>query len=315
MECGSGLRHVSIAASPRPSPRAVSARSGDDPRLRLRGHPQPSSAGVWPKSVDPSTQPLFSPFVPTLDDSESAHADPSGTSLALSDRLAGDQQDCSFHAGRWTLRTLPASPWTSCRAARRQRWGLVGCGARPLARRPRSAAASGTGVRSARRHPYDAQARLSCHRAPQSRSDLQRAAMAQSRRVLPTLPHDPRRAGASPPSMVECLSSSRVGRSFHRQIQLAAIRACKASLGAPERFVLSDINSKPRPPDLQLGKMPNRPSRGRAPAIEMGSRFSPPAPLQRGGCRWAVRRCSGGQNDRSLSDPQDDRDGATTAGR
>ena len=243
MRYGSGLRHGSIAASPRPSPRAVSPRSGDDPcPAHLPGDPKPPSAGLGPRSVDRSTELLFSPFVPMPDDSESVNADPSGTSLALSDRLAGDQQDRSLHAGGWALRTMPASSWAPCRAACRRRRGLVGCRDCRMARRPRSAAASGARVRSARGYPYDAQARLPCHRPPQSRPDLQRAAMAQSRRVLPALPHDPRRSRASPASMVECLSATRLGRPLHRQIQIAASRACKARVGGRDQLVLSNKN-------------------------------------------------------------------------
>jgi hypothetical protein len=80
---------------------------------------------------------------------------------------------------------------------------------------------------------------------------------------------------------VECLSPSRVGRPLHRPIQLAGLPASEAGEGARcglRAFEYEEARGE--------GRMP-----------------------------LAVRRCSGARNDRSLSEPQDDDDGATTAGR
>lgn len=274
------LRHGSVFAVRRPSPQAVSAGPSYHPRLT-----RPSDASQHAKSqrrrADPSILGALSPFVPARDDSESGDAHSSGTSLALSDRLAGNQQDRSLHAGGWALRTLPASAWAPCRAARRHERCVVGSRDRRLARRPRAAAAPGASLRSARSHPDDAQARLSRHCAPQSRSDLQRAEVAQSRRALSALPHDPRWPGTPPASLVECLSPPRVGRPLHRSIQLAGIPAWEEGEGA-RRALRAFEYGRTR----EEGRMP-----------------------------LAVRRCSGARNERSLSEPQDLGDGATTAGR
>ena len=276
----SNLRHGPVSAARRPGPEAVSLQWRDHPRLK-----RPSNAWQHGASrcerVSSSILRAFSPFVPTSDDSESGDANTSGTSLALPDRLAGDQQDRSFHPGGRALRTLPASPWAPCGATRRHGRRVVGSGDRCLARRSRAAAAPGTGLRSARGHPYDAQARLSCHCPPQSRSDLQRSEVAQPRRALSALPHDPRWPRTPPASLVECLSPSRVGRPLHRPIQLAGLPAFEAGEGARcglRAFEYEEARGE--------GRMP-----------------------------LAVRRCSGARNDRSLSEPQDDGDGATTAGR
>lgn len=312
MNWGSGLRHGSIAASLRPSPRAVWARSGGDPRFErypLERNPSPASLRLTCRSG--SRPDAFSPFVPPANDSESSNAHPSGTSLALPDRLAGDQQNRSLYAGVRSVRALPAPAWTLCRAACWNRWRLVGYRHRCLARRPRPAASSGAGLHSSRGDPHDAQARLSGDRPPQSRPDLQRAAVAQSRRALPALPHDPRWAGTSPAPVVECLSPSRVGRPFHRAIQLARSRCARRGQGTVRAFAYD----RQIPPRCRQSSGKPRLSWHRAAAFSTHSRFLAPARRQSGGCRWAVRRYSGAQHDRSLSDPKDDRDGATSARR
>jgi len=276
----SNLRYGSVFEAQQPSQQAVSAWPSDHPRPKRPSKPCDHALGQR-ETADPSILHELSPFVLARDVSESGDANSSGTSLAVPDRLAGDQQDRSLHAGGWALRTLPASPWTPCGATRRHGRRVVGSGDRCLARRSRSAAAPGTGLRSARGHPNDAQARLSCHCPPQSRSDLQRAEVAQSRRALSALPHDPRWPGTPPASLVECLSPSRVGRPLHRPIQLAWLPASEAGEGV--RCALRAFECKKA---RREGRMP-----------------------------LAVRRCSGARNDRSLSGPQDDGDGAATARR
>ena len=63
-------------------------------------------------SVHPSWQTSLSPFVPKLDDSESVHADPSGTPLALPDRLAAALGRDPVRAGEKLLRGV----WAATRA-------------------------------------------------------------------------------------------------------------------------------------------------------------------------------------------------------
>jgi hypothetical protein len=228
MRAKSGLRHGSTSASLRPSPKMVSPRSGDDPRVN-----RCQEADVDPVTRDRCGRRAFeasevSPFVLLLNDSESFDGDPPRTSLALSDRLAGDQQDRLVHA-RWRLlRILPSTAWPPCRAASRSQRGLVGPGDQCLARRSRSPTASSPGIRHARRDPHDAQARLSGHRAPQSRSDVQRTALAQSRCLIAALPHGPRRARASSPTPVERLPQTGARRPFFRALQLSGIETSSA---------------------------------------------------------------------------------------
>lgn len=308
----SDLRHGSPAAPPRLSPCTVSARSGDDRRVAWpTTGPKPTPDHIASLPAVFLVGPRLSAFVPRPEDSESANADPPGTSLALPDRLAGDQQNRSLLA-RWRpLRTLPASPRASRRAVGRHRRHLVGCGDRCLAGWPRPAASPSAGLRPARCHPHDAQTRLSCHRTPQPRSDFQRAAMAQSRCPLPTVPYDPRRARASPPSLVECLPPTGVGRPLHRPIQLRSTEA--ARVGPPGCSMSSCDDRESRPARPRMRNV--RPSEGGAPPIGMGGRPLKLSPHQRGGSCWALGQCAGDQNDCISSDPQDDRDGAAAAGR
>lgn len=223
MTCRTGQRHEPTNPLPRPTLSAIGAFAGDEPgstwtrraRTRARATDRLGSA-------DLSAEQAFSPFVLRMDDSESLHADPPGTSLALPDRLARNQQDRSLHACWRTLRTLPPSTRTPCRAARRHGWDLVGRRNCRMARRSRPATSPATDFRSARGHPDDPKARLSRDRTSQSRPDVQRAALAQPRRALPTLSHDPRRAGTPEAPVVECLSPARVGRPLLRSIRLEA---------------------------------------------------------------------------------------------
>jgi hypothetical protein len=237
MRSGRGLRYAPVAASLRSSTLAVSVRWGNDPRFVYYREAMVGLPASFRLQCSARLKPCaFSPFVPAANDSESSNADPSGTSLALSDRLAGDQPDYSLHAGRGSLRALPAPARTLCRTACWSRWCLVGYRHRCLARWPRPATSSRTGLCFARGDPHDAQACVSCDRAPQSRPDLQRAAMAQSRRALSALPHDSRCARASPAPMVECLSPPRSGRSFHWSIQLAPFRRSNRGQGGNSCF-------------------------------------------------------------------------------
>ena len=148
------------------------------------------------------------------------HADPSRTSLALSDRLTGDQQHRALHARGRPVRALPAPSRSVRHLPRRRRWRLVGRRDSCMARRPWTSASLRTRRCATRGNPHDAQARLLGDRAPQSRSDLQRTALAQPRRTLPTVPHDPRRARASAPAMVERLSRACDRRSVFGPLQL-----------------------------------------------------------------------------------------------
>ena len=186
-------------------------------------------------SVHLSRQTSLSPFVPALDDSESSHADPSGTSLALPDRLAGDQPDRALHPSGRALRALPSAARTPRRAARRHGRNMVGHRDRCLARRSRSPASAAADVRTTGRRPDDPKARLPGDRSSQSRPDVQRSALAQPRSALSALPHDPRRSRTSAPPVVECVPAARLGRSFHRAVQLAAVAGCRIPQGRQRR--------------------------------------------------------------------------------
>jgi hypothetical protein len=222
MRCGIGLSRDILGAVLRSSPLVILPRPGDDPRWRgsraIRAY---ARSRVLPSARGTRLKELFSPFVLTMNDSESRHADPSRTSLAVPDRLAGDQQDRPLQACRRTLRTLPTSAWPPCRAACGHRWHLVGCRDRRLARWPRPTAPPAASVCAPRCYSDDSQARLSGNRAPQPRPDVQWSALAQPRGFMPPLPHDPRRSRASPTPVVECLSPPCVGRPLHRALQLA----------------------------------------------------------------------------------------------
>ena len=263
MRGGSGLRHGSTSASLRASPE-VSARSGDDPRS---GRCQVAKVDLAPRGRygrAAFAMRAVSPFVLVLDDSESLNADPPRTSMALSDRLAGDQQDRAIHAGGWSMRTLPPSPWPPCRAACRCKRGLVGRRDQRLARRSRSPFASGARVRATRRNPHDTQAGLPGDRAPQSRSDFQRTALAQPRGALPALPHDPRRARASPSALVERLSQACTRRPLFRALQLAEVTASSAR-GAPAlRAFWCRSMSAAASPAPRRSSQPSRPVRERS---------------------------------------------------
>lgn len=236
-------------------------------------------------SADFTVQQSFSPFVLATDDSESCHADPPGTSLALSDRLAGNQQDCPLYA-RWrTLRALPKTARTLCRAARRHGRDLVGHRDRRLARWPWSATSSAAGLRAARGDPDDSQAGLSRDRAPQPRPDVQRAALAKPRRALPPLPHDPRCARTPEASLVECVPPACVGRPLYRPLRLRA--SAKREGNFDFEPVCTGLNRLARASDW----------------------------LQSGGCRWRECECTGAEHDRSLPDPRNDRGDATSARR
>ena len=217
-----GVRQRASRASLRPQ--ALSARTDDRFRSTLsRGARAKACTCMCLGSVHLSRQTSLSPFVPALDDSESSHADPSGTSLALPDRLAGDQPDRALHPSGRALRALPSAAWTPRRAARRHRRNMVGHRDRCLARRSRSPASAAADVRTTGRRPDDPKARLPGDRSSQSRPDVQRSALAQPGSALSPLPHDPRRSRTSAPPVVECVPAARLGRSFHRAVQLAAV--------------------------------------------------------------------------------------------
>ena len=248
MRSGSGLRHGSIFASLRPNPLLVSALAGDDPRFG-----RPRDSGSRPPAhrpgdfVIPATRETLSPFVPASDDSEPFDADPSGTSLVVPDRLAGDQPVCSLYASRWPVRALSTSAWPLCGPARRRQRGLVGRGDLGVARRSWPSASPRGGLCAARRDPDDAQARLSRDRPPQPRPDLQRPAMAQPRRALPTLPHDPRRSRTSPTPLVERLPTARARRPLLRSIQLGDIAFPMSPSGCGFRALRYPGPSSPQP--------------------------------------------------------------------
>ena len=240
MTSGSDLGEDSTGALLGVSPQAVSTRSGDHPRVDgfadVRGG---ALARLRARARAIPIPKVFSPFVLAMNDSESGDADTSRTSLAVSDRLAGDQQDRSFQARGWAVRALPATSWPPCRAAGGHRWGLVGRRDRCLARWPRPAAPPRAGLRSTRCHSDDPETRLSGDRAPQPRPDVQRATLAQPRGALPSLSHDPRRSRTSASPMVECLPPPRIGRPLHRTLHLAALGAQNGARRL--QFVLSGI--------------------------------------------------------------------------
>ena len=226
----------------------------------------------------------LSPFVPTPNDSESVDADPSGTSMALSDRLARDQQDRSLQTRGRALRTLPAPPRSSSRAAGRHRGCLVGCRDRRLAGRQRPAAPPIAVICVTRSDPYHAPTGVPRHCASEPRSDLQRTTLAQPGSPVSAVPYDPRRTGAPQAPMVECVPPACSGRPLHRAVRVAE-------------------------PEGRGGQLhfDTRASRGTS------SRLTS-APFESGGCRWAAEPPDGAQNDRTSPNAQDNRDGAAAAG-
>ena len=304
MERGSGLRHGSITASRRPSPHTVPAHAGDDPRLRgrLQAEAPPRLSRRAPVRDGRAGQ--LSPFVLHAIDSESVHADPSRASLAISDRLARDQPDRALHPGRWPLRTLSAPAWSARRAAHRIRTPLVGHPRGHVARQPWPSCETPTRLHPARGDPDDAQTRLSRDRPPQPRSDLQRAQMAEPGGALSALPHDPRRGRAPPAPLVERLSTPCPRRSLYRTVQLsgdpsaAANRCTAAARDGRRRCHVTGA----------AGLLAN--ARSWSSARIMIDRASEAR------TRWPVRlTCAGASSDRNPPKPQDDRNGATAAGR
>ncbi len=304
MERGSGLRHGSIAASRRPGPQTVPAHAGDDPRLkgRLPAEAPPLLARRAPARAGDAGK--LSPFVLLVIDSESGDADPSRASLAISDRLARDQPNRALHTGRRPLRTLSAPAWSARRAAARTRDPVVGHPRRHVARQPWPSCKTPTRFHSARCDPDDAQTRLSRDRSPQSRPDLQRPEMAKSGGALPALPHDPRRGRAPPASLVERLSTPCPRRSLHGTIQLGADTSVAAHGCAM-------AGRDGRSGDHVIGTAWSISiARPRSPARIMIDRASEAR------ARWPVRlTCAGASSDRNPPKPQDDRNGATAAGR
>ena len=278
MTCEGGVRRPASSVSPRPH--ALSARTDDRFRSTLSREARAEvGARMCLRSVHRLWHTSFSPFVPKLDDSESVHADPSGTPLALPDRLAGDQPDRALHPSRRALRALPPAARTARRAARRNGRNVVGHRDRRLARRSRSPASAAADVRATGRRPDDAKARLPGDRSSQPRPDVQRSALAQPRSALSALPHDPRRSRTSAPPVVECVPAARLGRSFHRAVQLAAVAGCRVPRARQQRAA----------PCMWVG-LPSR-----AADLQRGGRF-------RHGCR-----SSGVQHDQRLPQPRDAR--------
>ena len=236
-------------------PHALSLRTDDQFRLTLsRKARAKGCARMCLRSVHPPWQTSFSPFVLELDDSESSHADPSGTSLALPDRLAGDQPDRALHPSRRALRALPSAARTPRRAARRYGRNVVGHRNCRLARRSRSPASAAADVCATGRRPDDPKARLPGDRSSQSRPDVQRSALAQPRSALSALPHDPRRSRTSAPPVVECVPAARLGRSFHRAVQLAAVAGCRVPRARQRRAApCMWVGLPSRAADLQRG--------------------------------------------------------------
>jgi hypothetical protein len=116
------------------------------------------------------------------------------------------------------MRTLPASPRPSRRAAPRDGRCMVGHRDPDLVRWPRSPAPSRADVCPARWHPDNAQARLFSDGSPEPRSHLQWATLVQPSSALPALSYDSRCARASSAALVECLSSPSARRSFLRTL-------------------------------------------------------------------------------------------------
>lgn len=228
MTYGGGLRRRALADALRLRSRAIALLVDQPSRLSL---PREACATACMsfrlESVGPSEKEALSPFVPAQNDSDSLHADPSGTSLALPDRLAGDQPDRTLHSSWRAVRALPTATWVPCRAARRHGWDMVGHRDRSLARRSRLPASAATDVRAAGSCPNNSEACLLGDRPPQPRPDVQRPTVAQPRGALSALPHDPRRPRTSSAPVVECFSTARLGRSFHRAVQLAVIARCR----------------------------------------------------------------------------------------
>ncbi len=280
MTCKSDSAALRSDASLRLRPHALSARTADQSRLTLRREARAEArARLCLRNVHPSWEKAFSPFVPALDDSESLHADPSRTSLAIPDRLAGDQPDRSFHASRRALRALPTAARTTRRAARRHRWNMVGHRDRRLARRPRPRASAATEIRAAGRRADDSKARLPGDRSPQPRPDFQRSALAQPRSALSALPHNARRSRTSAPPVVERFSAARFGRPLHRALQLAVTVRCRKGVARPL---------------------------GAGPRTWAGSALRV-VHLKSGGRCWDGCRCFGAQHDRRLPDPRSNR--------
>ena len=294
----SGRRHGSICAALRPNPPAVLSLRGDDPRLRHR------SEGTRLNRILPPTRAKgpFSPFVLGRFDSESCDADPPRASLALSYRLARDQPNRALHPRARPMRALPPPAWPLCRAARR-RWGMVGPGRARLVRRSGTAIAPAARVRAAGADPHHAQARLSRDRAPQPRSDLQRTGLAKSRSPLPTLPHDPRRCRASAASLVECLPPARARRPLLGTLPLT--RGWLPMSPSPRRPASAKMRTC-----ATSGTCPSQCAH-RHPALHRKSRRW----FRGEGAAALSIQSFGGDDDRSLSGSQDDRNGTTAARR
>ena len=205
----------------------------------------------------------FSTFVPARHDSESCDADPTRTPLAVPDRLARDQPDRPVPARRRAMRALQATARTPCRSAQRRQWRVVGHRCAALARWPRPSPPTTAGVRAAGGNPNDAPPGLSRDRASQSRSELQRPAMAQSRGPLSALPHDPRRGRASSAPLVERLSTPGSRRPVHRPLQLEPVFArisrntCRGA-ATPARALFNPLRMEARPPLVRRFKVVGR---------------------------------------------------------
>lgn len=184
----------------------------------------------------------FSPFVLRAHDSESPHADPSGTSLALSNRLARNQSDRTLPASGRPLRTLQAPAWPLCCATRRVRWRLVGRGGQNVARWTRSSAPPLPAVHRPRCCPHDAQTGLPRDGSFEPRPELQRTALAKSRCALSALPHDSRRPGTSSTPVVECVSATCARGPLHRSLSLISRCVARARTMRPSGASRTEVS-------------------------------------------------------------------------
>jgi hypothetical protein len=116
--------------------------------------------------------------------------------------------------------------------------------------------------------------------------------------------------------LVERVPPARARRPLLGSLHLAELPAHEAGDGAlPHQFVLSSIKSKGLSDRLRSCARPSRVNRRGASAPVCDDCASFPAVQQRGGRCLVSCRCSGGQRDRTLPNPQDNRHGATAAER
>ena len=215
-----GLRHGAIGATPRPSPQAVSAHPGGDPRLagsarraRLPGSRTNATrtmthrpASFWKARQSRYRREASSAQITKLRyayqcDADRCMLDPNPSEMSARDvnllhsfsigLIQNDRAANPPGTSRPLSDRLTGDQSDRSLHTRRRRWRLARYREPCSLRRLRPSASSSARRRAARSDRHDPTAGLSRNRASQSRSDFQRFALAQSRSTLPALTHDP----------------------------------------------------------------------------------------------------------------------------